>query len=1050
MTRTNRFALLAGPLLLLITLLTAMQPLLRGWLPQRGDGLLHFYRLLELEQALRQGVLFPRWLPDMGYGYGFPLFHYYAPLSYYLLLPLRALGVSTAIAYLIGYALALLLTGIGLALWFRDFQQGDNRTSGSIAGIVAAAAAVYAPYLLVNLYHRGAYAEAWGLAWLSLSLWAVGRLARRQDRASLLWLAGSYAALLLTHNILALVGTPLLWGYGLLAGGEAHRKRAGWALGALLLGLGVAAFFWMPAFFEKSLVQLDKLIDAANFNYRNHFLSLGQLLAPPRRADYAAVNPAVPFSLGWPQLLLAAISWWPAPALRPAYKRARLLFTLAFLLLVGLTLPLSESLWARLPLLPFVQFPWRFLGPASLCLAALTGLGALRLPRQNSYTGLLLWLAVPLFALPWLFPGRLPLPPDPQPPDLIRFEADTGFLGTTSAGDYLPVTVTSLPAPTSLLPIYEAAAPDARIPRLDPASLPATARVLSMKEEWLATTVTIDAPAAFVAQFRRFAFPGWYVWLDGQPAAWRASEPHGLVTVKMPAGIHTLHLAWQETPLRRTADAISLFSLGAAALIGLWPRRHLTVLPASFAPPLPGGVALAGILLGLALLASKSFYLDRCHNLICQARFDGQQVPGAAQPLQVNFGDELLLMGVDGAQITTTADAILDLTLYWRALPPVQGEYSVAVHLLDDEGRRYGQSDSLHPAGYPVTRWGAGEYGVDRHALDIWPGTPPGQYTLTAQVYQPGSGRLLETRDSAGRPVDVRLTLGQVTLTSPTRWPDAASLPIAHRLEVDLGGGVRLLGVDGWPEGGEVGQPVPFTLYWQAIKPAADVQARLRLVDADGHTVAALLRSLGRASYPPTEWPVGAVVRDAAAFWLPPLAEDGVAVPAGTYTLRLDLLDAAGKPLPAFADLGQLAVTAPPRSFTPPVVAYPLSITLGDTAALVGYDLDTAAFAPGAPLSLTLYWHSVHVTATSYTVFIQLLYDGRVLAQQDQIPLGGSRPTTGWLPGEYLADSYTLTVPPDAPSGTYELIVGLYEAETGERLRDDADNDAIPLHNLTK
>lgn len=1047
MRRAHFTQRLAAPLLLLTTLLTAAQPLLRGWLPQRADGLLHFYRLLELEQALRHGVLFPRWLPDMGYGYGFPLFHYYPPLSYYLLLPLRAVGMSTAAAYLIGYALALLLTGVGVYLWLRDFQPPPDRSGSQLAGITAAAAAACAPYILINVYHRGAYAEAWGVAWLSLSLWAAGRLAQRQDRTRLLWLAGCYAALLLSHNILALSGTPLLLGYGLLAGQAAYGKRALWMLAALLLGLGLAAFFWLPAFLEQSLVQLHKLFDVADFDYRRHFLNLSQLLSPPRRADFAAVNPAVPFSLGWPQLLLAAISWRPSAALPPAYRRARALFTAAFLLLVFLTLPISEPLWAHLPLLALVQLPWRILGPASLCLACLAGLGAWRLTDGGR---LLLALALMLFALPWLFPARFPLPPDPSPAGLIRFEVETGFLGTTSVGDYLPVTVASLPDPASLLPAYEAIAPDTRIARLSPVSLPAGARLIATAESWLSTTVTIDSPVAFTAQFYRFAFPGWRAWLDGEPAAWRASEPHGLVTVEMPAGSHTLRLAWQETPLRRAANAVSLFALGLALFIGWCARRQVAPPPAPFSWRLPWHVALAAVLSALALLALKTFYLDDCHNLVCQTRLSGQGIAGAAQPLQVNFDNQLRLSGVAGLAESAPADSPLHFTLYWQALPPVRAEYSVAVHLLDDEGRRYGQSDNLHPAGYPVTRWGAGQYGADRHELAIWPGAPPGEYTLMVQVYQPDSGQLLAVLDAAGSPVDVRFPLGQVTLTPPARWPDAAALPIARRLDADLGGGVRLLGVDGWPQGGEVGQPVPFTLYWQAVGFTTDVQARLRLVDASGRMVATLVRPLGRAAYPPPEWPLGAVVRDAVAFWLPAQAEDGTAVLAGAYTLRLDLVDAAGAALPAFADLGSLTITAPTRSFAPPAPAYPLSVTLGETATLVGYDLDATVFAPGAPLPLTLYWQSVNVTTASYTVFVQLIHEGRVLAQRDQLPLAGSRPTTGWLPGEYLADSYTLTVPADAPPGTYELIVGLYVAETGERLRDDAGNDAIPLLNLTK
>ena len=53
------------------------------------DGLLHLYRLVELDHLIAEGVWFPRWAPDFVYGFGYPIFNYYAPLSYYLSLPLH-------------------------------------------------------------------------------------------------------------------------------------------------------------------------------------------------------------------------------------------------------------------------------------------------------------------------------------------------------------------------------------------------------------------------------------------------------------------------------------------------------------------------------------------------------------------------------------------------------------------------------------------------------------------------------------------------------------------------------------------------------------------------------------------------------------------------------------------------------------------------------------------------------------------------------------------------------------------------------------------------
>ncbi|HQM15052.1 MAG TPA: hypothetical protein PK832_11455, partial [Anaerolineae bacterium] len=98
----QRLERLALPLTLVAALLPAVQPLLQGRLP-RFDAVFHLYRLAQLERALLHGRLFPRWFPDLGLGYGFPLFNYYAPLSYYLALPLRLLGFSFEATLLGGF-----------------------------------------------------------------------------------------------------------------------------------------------------------------------------------------------------------------------------------------------------------------------------------------------------------------------------------------------------------------------------------------------------------------------------------------------------------------------------------------------------------------------------------------------------------------------------------------------------------------------------------------------------------------------------------------------------------------------------------------------------------------------------------------------------------------------------------------------------------------------------------------------------------------------------------------------------------------------------------
>jgi hypothetical protein len=91
---------------------------------------------------------------------------------------------------------------------------------------------------------------------------------------------------------------------------------------------------------------------------------------------------------------------------------------------------------------------------------------------------------------------------------------------------------------------------------------------------------------------------------------------------------------------------------------------------------------------------------------------------------------------------------------------------------------------------------------------------------------------------------------------------------------------------------------------------------------------------------------------------------------------------------------------------------------------------------PGGTLRLTLYWQARREVAGWYKVFTHLLdSEARIWAQKDSVPVGGTRPTTGWVKGEVIVDEYQLEVESDAPGGDYILEVGMYEEGTAQRLR---------------
>src|SRR5688572_7296889 len=69
---------------LLIAVVAAWPLLTRASLPTLTDAHHHVHRTYEILSAWRAGIAYLRWAPDFFYGYGYPVFNYYAPLTYYL------------------------------------------------------------------------------------------------------------------------------------------------------------------------------------------------------------------------------------------------------------------------------------------------------------------------------------------------------------------------------------------------------------------------------------------------------------------------------------------------------------------------------------------------------------------------------------------------------------------------------------------------------------------------------------------------------------------------------------------------------------------------------------------------------------------------------------------------------------------------------------------------------------------------------------------------------------------------------------------------------
>ncbi len=404
----------------------------------------------------------------------------------------------------------------------------------------------------------------------------------------------------------------------------------------------------------------------------------------------------------------------------------------------------------------------------------------------------------------------------------------------------------------------------------------------------------------------------------------------------------------------------------------------------------------------------------RHYHLPAGAHFASE--PQIPHPAAFNFGDKLKLLGYEqsGEQ---------QVTLFWQALQSLDADYRVSIILRDTADQAWGRWDG-RPSDYdyPTTRWRAGQIVPGRYDLIPLPGTPPGDYGLDVGVYTEAEPVGLDVLDPAGAPLGKRAVLGAVRLAVPAVTPDEIEVP--HPLQADIGGGLHLIGRDLNRAEAQPGDRLVLTLFWSVVDPPqGDYRLRLVVNDAAGQILEA-------GTFPPTNfwhptsiWLPGQAWRGQSTFRLPIWTQPGEA------RLSAQLLAPGGEALGPAAGVAPLRVLPTTRVFTPPEPQAPRLANFGDRITLLGADLGPGPVSPGGALRVTLYWQAQVEMDVPYTVFVHLLgADGRVVAGHDSQPGDGARPTTGWVPGEFVADTHQVPIPADLPPGDYIVEVGLYDA----------------------
>ncbi|HYD35453.1 MAG TPA: hypothetical protein VD999_05275 [Vitreimonas sp.] len=523
--------------------------------PITHDGENHLARFANYKVALKEGQLPPRFAPNLVNHYGYPVFNYNYPLANILSVPFSVLKIHYELTFKI-IMLVFVAAGLaGIATWLRLLSYGQQAQAFGVAIFALS------PYLFNALVFRGNVGEVMALGllpWLIVGIEVIRQ--RSVSRGELIVLIMTWTAFLLSHNVTVVFGVPLVLGYGLLRVGTAYNY---WKVigTCIVTAVGATLWFWLPALAEKSQIIVDTA--AASLTFADHFPTLKQLILAPLTFGYSYLGSvdSLSYAMGSLQILTVLIALLLITKNRwisKQYAEQNKVFIVALsglVVLFLLQLSLAKPLWTLIPVLRFIQFPWRLGLFSPLLLAPVAAEIWQRLPRKG-HALLILATAAQLFSMLIIKPvGYLHQ-------EKLTYEQFTQ--STSTANENLPKTFTYTDF-SDWLPTAEIVEGKGRVEVIKWSGSERTYRVFVDEK------VTVIEPTMY--------FLGWQTTAQRGHDVWRQQLPYlitqqwgGRIAYQLDPGEYLVRSQFtQQTPARLVGNSVSLATVIGMILYATWP-----------------------------------------------------------------------------------------------------------------------------------------------------------------------------------------------------------------------------------------------------------------------------------------------------------------------------------------------------------------------------------------------------------------------------------------------------------------------------------------------
>lgn len=527
----------------LIFSLSLLWPLfVSGAYPYHDD--VTYIRLYEMDKCFKDGQIPCRWVPNLGNLYGYPLFNYYAPLPYYFGELVYSLTHNLIFSVKFMFAVAFIFSYIFMFLLAKKFW-------GSRGGALSAIFYSFAPYHAVDFYVRGAMGEMWGLAFFPAIFWSLIRLEEKISIRNLLLVAVCLSLLITSHNLSAMIFLPsiIIW-IIILFLRKKSRQFLYFSVCSFIIGLGLSAFYLIPAVLEKDLVHLETTV-VGYFSYTEHFKGFKKLLS--RDWGYGGSFREVPggerdglsYQIGWVHLLGFILS---VASVKFFWKRNRFLswiiiFSASSVLISAFMInPRSVAIWKMIEPLKYLQFPWRLLMLIIFFISLMVGSIMLIPLKYKEYLVAVLILMVVGLNFSYFKPEKFIQVSDKDLLSGVEWEKRI----KRAIYDFLPKSAKEPPA--------ELAAQRYKI-------LTGESKITDFKEgtNWL--IFSTETTSHTIIRLSQYYFPDWKILVDGKETKVEyKNNSLGLMTIILGQGSHKIEGRLYDTPVRSAANLLTILT----------------------------------------------------------------------------------------------------------------------------------------------------------------------------------------------------------------------------------------------------------------------------------------------------------------------------------------------------------------------------------------------------------------------------------------------------------------------------------------------------------